>query len=113
MKSVKTFIKEHKCEIEAVVSVIAVVAASGAIGYLCGRCADKGEDTFDTTPNIIKILNDAKRIYPNKFAEFVGINVPGVRASDLGELGAEMIEHGCADDSMFTHFIAIGPSHIE
>lgn len=112
MKSVKTFIKEHKIEIEAVASVIAVVAASGAIGYLCGRCADKGEYTF-ATPNITKILNDAKRIYPNKFAEFVGINDPGVRASDLGELGAEMIEHGCADDSMFTHFIAIGPSHIE
>lgn len=112
MKSVKTFIKEHKCEIEAVASVIAVVAASGTIGYLCGRCADKGEYTFATL-NITKMLNDAKRIYPNKFAEFVGINDPGVRASDLGELGAEMIKHGCADDSMFTHFIAIGPSHIE
>ena len=59
MKSVKTFIKEHKCEIEAVVSVIAAVAASGAIGYVCGRCADKGEYNFATTSNIIKILNDA------------------------------------------------------
>lgn len=49
------------------------------------------------------VLKDAMHVF-NGYT-----NPDGIKVMDLGKLGKEIVKCGGKDDTVYTHFIAIGP----
>lgn len=107
MKKVKVFIKED--EIKTVAKVFACLIVGGTVGYFIGYKNSPG-NRYWIPDSMMDVLKDAKHVYPKRFNTFNGYtDSDGIKVMDLGELGKKIVECGAKDDTVFTHFIVIGP----